>query len=121
MPALTDAGPVNFILPAHPLRRYLSTYHFLNVVSNGTEQEDFLYPEWASVRFTLRGKATGNIIGLDPFEIPATSVKGPTGKAALVRFQTTVSQVGKSLHLLLPAVRIGTVLCLGRSSNQPNL
>ncbi len=87
MPALTDAGPVNFILPAQPLRRYLSTYHFLNVVSNGAEQEDFLYPEWASVRFTLRGQANGNIIGLDPFEIPATSIKGPTGKAALVRFQ----------------------------------
>lgn len=87
MPALTDVGPVSFILPAHPLRRYLSTYHFLDIVSNGTEQEDFLYPEWASVRFTLRGKAAGNIIGLDPFEIPATSVKGPTGKAALVRFQ----------------------------------
>ena len=87
MSALTDVGPVSFILPAHPLRRYLSTYHFLDILGNGAEQEDFLYPEWASVRFTLRGKAAGNIIGLDPFEIPAASVKGPTGKAALVRFQ----------------------------------
>ena len=87
MSALTDVGPVSFILPAHPLRRYLSTYHFLDILNNGAEQEDFLYPEWASVRFTLRGKAAGNIIGLDPFEIPAASVKGPTGKAALVRFQ----------------------------------
>ena len=87
MPALTDASPVSFILPAQPLRRYLSTYHFLDIGSNGAEHEDFLYPEWASVRFTLRGKATGNIIGLDPFKIPAASIKGPTGKAALVRFQ----------------------------------
>jgi AraC-like DNA-binding protein len=87
MQPLTDSSPVSFILPAQPLRRYLSTYHFLDISSNEAENEDFLYPEWASVRFTLRGKATGNIIGQDPFEIPAASIKGPTGKAALVRFQ----------------------------------
>lgn len=86
MPALTDASPVSFILPAQPLRRYLSTYYFLDTGSDGTEQEDFLYPEWATVRFTLHGQATGNIVGLDPLDIPADSITGPTGRAALVRF-----------------------------------
>lgn len=87
MSALTDSSPVSFILPAQPLRRYLTTYYFLDTGSNGAVQEDFLYPEWATVRFTLRGKATGNTVGLEPLDIPVDSVTGPTGKAALVRFQ----------------------------------
>ena len=28
MPALTDKSPARFILPAQPLRRYISTYYF---------------------------------------------------------------------------------------------
>ena len=87
MPPLTDESPVSFILPAQSLRRYISTYYFLDTGTNGVDQEDFLYPEWATVRFTLRGKATGNIVGLDPLVIPANSVTGPTGKASLVRFR----------------------------------
>lgn len=93
MSALTDAGPVSFILPAQPLRRYISTYYFLETGTGETEQEDFLYPEWGTVRFRLRGPATGNIVGLEPIVIPADSVTGPTGKAALVRFRN-VSIVG---------------------------
>ena len=64
MPALTDKSPARFILPAQPLRRYISTYYFLNTGPDEAEQEDFLYPEWATVRFTLQGKATGNTVGL---------------------------------------------------------
>jgi hypothetical protein len=30
MPALTDKSPARFILRAQPLRRYISTYYFLN-------------------------------------------------------------------------------------------
>lgn len=86
MSALTQAVPVSFILPAQPLRRYLSTYYFLNTGPDEAEQEDLIYPEWATVRFTLRGRATGNTVGLDPIAIPADSITGPTGKAALVRF-----------------------------------
>ena len=87
MSALTDASPVSFILPAQPLRRYISTYYFLDTGNDGAEQEDFLYPEWATVRFTLRGRATGNTVGLEPLDIPADSITGPTGRAALVRFR----------------------------------
>lgn len=86
MPTLTDPSPVSFILPAPPLRRYISTYYFLDTGPNESEQIDFIYPEWATVRFTLRGRATGNTVGLDPIAIAADSVTGPTGKAALVRF-----------------------------------
>ena len=49
MPALTDKSPARFILPAQPLRRYISAYYFLNTGPDKTEQEDFLYPEWAAV------------------------------------------------------------------------
>lgn len=87
MPALTASNPVSFILPAPPLRPYLSTYYFLDTGTDDVEQEDFLYPEWATVRFTLRGRATGNTIGLAPLSIPADSIIGPTGRAALVRFR----------------------------------
>jgi hypothetical protein len=45
MPSLAGAGSVQFILPARPLRRYLSTYYFLDTGTNGPEQEDFIYPE----------------------------------------------------------------------------
>lgn len=96
MPALTDESPVDFILPAQPLRRYISTYYFLNTGPDETEREDFLYPEWATVRFTLQGQATGNTVGLAPLNIPADSVTGPTGKAALVRFRN-VNLVGFGL------------------------
>lgn len=88
MPTLTDASPVSFILPAQPLRRYISTYYFLDTGPNEAELVDLLYPEWATVRFTLRGNATGNTVGLDPLAIPADSITGPTGKAALVQFRS---------------------------------
>lgn len=96
MPALTDKSPVSFILPAQPLRRYITTYYFLDTGTSDAEQEDFLYPEWATVRFTLRGEASGNIVGKEPFVIPADSVTGPTGKASLVRFRN-VNVVGFGL------------------------
>ena len=90
MPALTDKSPARFILPAQPLRRYISAYYFLNTSPDKTEQEDLLYPEWATVRFTLQGKATGNTVGLAPLDIPADSITGPTGRAALLRFRNVV-------------------------------
>lgn len=96
MSTLTDKSPVSFILPAQPLRRYITTYYFLDTGASDAEQEDFLYPEWATVRFTLRGEATGNIVGKDPLVIPADSVTGPTGRASLVRFRN-VNVVGFGL------------------------
>lgn len=96
MPTLTKTGTVQFILPAPPLRRYLSPYYFLDTGSDGSQQEDFIYPEWATVRFALRGQATGNTIGLDPLDLPAESITGPTGRAALVRFRS-VQLVGLGL------------------------
>jgi AraC-like DNA-binding protein len=87
MSALTDQSPARFILPAQPLRRYISAYFFLNTGSDETEQEDYLYPEWATVRFAIQGQATGNTIGLTPLAIPADSITGPTARAALVRFR----------------------------------
>lgn len=87
MSALKSVGPISFAIPAEPLRRYLSSYYFLDMDGAQTSQDDLLYPEWASARFTLRGHASGNIIGEELAPIPAASLTGPTGKAALVRFQ----------------------------------
>ena len=77
MPALTDKSPARFILPAQPLRRYISAYYFLNTGPDKTEQEDCLYPEWATVRFTLQGKATGNTVGLAPLDIQPIASLAP--------------------------------------------
>lgn len=88
MSSLTETGTVQFILPAPPLRRYLTPYCFLDTGSHGSEREDFIYPEWATVRFNLRGQATGNTIGLDPLDLPVDSITGPMGRAALVRFRS---------------------------------
>jgi AraC-like DNA-binding protein len=96
MPSLASAGSVQFILPAKPLRRYLSTYYFLDTGTNCAEQEDLIYPEWATVRFALRGQATGNTVGLNSRDIPAESITGPTGRAALVRFRN-IQLVGLGL------------------------
>ncbi len=87
MPTLKNSSPVRFILPAAPLRRYISSYYFIDIGEAQATQDDLLYPEWASARFTLRGTASGNIVGADMNPIPAASLTGPTGKSAMVRFQ----------------------------------
>jgi len=87
MPTLKNNSPVSFILPAEPLRRYLSSYYFVDIGEGQATQDDLLYPEWASARFTLRGTASGNMVGTAMNPIPAASLTGPTGKAAMVRFQ----------------------------------
>ena len=61
MPSLASAGSVQFILPAKPLRRYLSTYYFLDTGTNGAEQEDLIYPEWATVPCAGRQQATPSV------------------------------------------------------------
>ena len=44
---------VRILLPDERLRSFATFYYFVDV--DGT-LEDFLYPEWGNVRFTLRGR-----------------------------------------------------------------
>jgi AraC-like DNA-binding protein len=86
MSALTTTSPVSFILPAHALRRYVSTYYFFDIASESGELEDLLHPEWASAHFTVSGSSRGSIVGEPPLPTPDSNVTGPTGKAARIFF-----------------------------------
>jgi hypothetical protein len=86
MRSLNTADPVSFILPAHALRRYVSTYYFFDVRSADGELEDLLHPEWASAHFTLSGSSRGNIVDKPPLLTPDANMTGPTGKASRIHF-----------------------------------
>lgn len=96
MSSLRTDAPVSFILPAHALRRYVSTYYFFDFKSDGGEMEDLLHPEWASAHYTLSGASRGSIVGDPPVPTPEVNMTGPTGKAARIFF-TELNLVGIGL------------------------
>lgn len=96
MSPLNTAAPVSFILPANPLRRYVSTYYFFDFKSNAGELEDLLHPEWASAHYTLSGASRGSIVGDPPIPTPDVNISGPTAKAARIFF-TELKLVGIGL------------------------
>jgi hypothetical protein len=85
--SLKRINPVHFILPAHALRRYVSTYYFFDFTSDSGELEDLLHPEWASVHYTVSGSSRGSIVGEPPLPTPDVNMTGPTGKAARIFFE----------------------------------
>lgn len=87
MRPLKSISPVHFILPAHALRRYVSTYYFFDFKSDRGELEDLLHPEWASVHYTVSGSSRGSIVGEPPLLTPDVNLTGPTGKAARIFFE----------------------------------
>lgn len=87
MRSLKRINPVHFILPAHALRRYVSTYYFFDFTSDSGELEDLLHPEWASVHYTVSGASRGSIVGEPPLPTPDNNMTGPTGKAARIFFE----------------------------------
>ena len=87
MRPLKRISPVHFILPAHALRRYVSTYYFFDFKSDRGELEDLLHPEWASVHYTVSGSSRGSIVGEPPLLTPDVNLTGPTGKAARIFFE----------------------------------
>jgi AraC-like DNA-binding protein len=85
MPTLDESQPVHFIMPAQSLLRYVSTYYFFRIETDGdAEQEDLLHPEWGSAHFTLSGSSRGNIVTQPALPTPAANVTGPTGKASRI-------------------------------------
>lgn len=94
MSSLTRQDPVHFIMPAQPLRRYVSTYYFFRIETDGdVEQEDLLHPEWGSARFTLSGSSRANIVTESPLPTPPNNVTGPTGIASRI-FCKSMALVG---------------------------
>ncbi len=94
MSPLEQQGPVHFIMPAAPLRRYVSSYYFFRIETGGDEeQEDLLHPEWGSAHFTLSGSSRANIVTEPPLPTLPGNVTGPTGMASRV-FCKSMSMAG---------------------------
>ncbi len=79
---LDGLGPrLRFHLPDPGLRDCISAYYSLEVGDEAID--DRLHPEWANIRFALRGDWTWSLAGgLDPS--PAATLFGPTGKSARI-------------------------------------
>lgn len=70
---------MRFHLPDPGLRDCISSYYSLEV--GGAAIDDRLHPEWANIRFAIRGDWTWSLTGgLDPS--PKATLFGPTGKSA---------------------------------------
>lgn len=86
---------VRFLLPAAPLRRFITAYYWVDVPSPCGRVEDLLHPEWANIRFTLAGDWSTRIGGVEYDPAPAAAMFGPTSKAGIVRGRAgTVLGVG---------------------------
>lgn len=82
MQPLSPAGHYQFILPAPPLRRYLSSYYFFEIETlDGSTLDDFLHPEWMSARFMLEGDIPAAPVPHPPVSVPRASMTGPTSRA----------------------------------------
>ncbi|MGC1468081.1 MAG: helix-turn-helix domain-containing protein [Sphingorhabdus sp.] len=86
MQSLSSIGDYKFILPAPELRRYFSSYYFVEISTPGrVEQDDLLYPEWASARFMLEGMIPASLVPDPVVSVPRASMTGPTSRACHVR------------------------------------
>ena len=86
MQSLSSIGDYRFILPAPELRRYFSSYYFVEIATpGGLELDDLLYPEWASARFMLEGMIPASLVPDPVVPVPRASMTGPTSRACHVR------------------------------------
>jgi AraC-like DNA-binding protein len=58
------APHIRFYRPVERLRPYVSSYYVLDIQSDGAV-EDLLHPEWANIRFILRGHWTARLAGAE--------------------------------------------------------
>lgn len=81
---------LRFAVPAEPLRRFVTTYYYTNVICSPRDVwlEDHLHPEWANLRFIGQGDAQSAIGPGGLRECPAFTVTGPTSLAARFRIRS---------------------------------
>lgn len=84
-PSASDAAPggtsVRIYLPDERLRSFVTFYYF---VECSAPLEDFLYPEWGNVRFSVRGDWIVRMPYARTAEPLDTPLFGPTDRAATV-------------------------------------
>lgn len=72
---------VRIYYPAERLQSYVTFYYF---VETAAPLDDFLYPEWGNVRFSIRGEWRMRLGACYPADPLTTSLFGPTDRAARV-------------------------------------
>lgn len=76
------SSDTRFIAPHPRLQPYLSVYYFTAIDSpDGRPVNDWMNPEWASVRFRYSGDTLGGFVGEPLREIPPMHFVGPTSLA----------------------------------------
>ena len=71
--------------PAPDLRDFVSGYHFVEIDSGGLPVEDFNYPAWTLLRFTLGGAPWQARVGGSDTEVPSAALFGVSSSAAHIR------------------------------------
>lgn len=83
MSPLEPVSKTRFVLPPPPLQRYLTTYYFTDIESpDGSEISDFLLPQWASIRYIIRGSVDMTVPSSKTQPSPLAAMTGPTSLAS---------------------------------------
>ena len=82
-----NAPPVelSFFMPSEPLRPYISSFYMMDVrLAPGTRIEDWLLPEWASLRMAETGDCLAGIVPETPQPRRGMMASGPTSFATRI-------------------------------------
>jgi AraC-like DNA-binding protein len=92
MSALIARSKTEFVTPALPVQRYISSYYLFrcDAGDNGEQLEDLIHPEWPSARYTLEGVSHGGLVTDQPAVAPLATMMGPTSKAVRICCDKTV-------------------------------
>ena len=76
---------LNFFLPSEPLRPYISSFYMMDVRrTDGQRIEDWLLPEWASLRMARTGDAAAAIVPHPLQPRAGMMASGPTSSATRI-------------------------------------
>jgi AraC-like DNA-binding protein len=92
------SSPLRYVLPALPLRRYISCYYIFDLPLE--QMDDVLLPELANIRFCLRGGWTAMLPGSPPSPCPRAMLVGMRTKPLAIRAHGPIRLMGVGL---LPA------------------
>ena len=97
----------NYIRTPPELRRYFAGIFLIEIsVEEGQYVEDFMFPDWATLRFNHKPAVTGNTRDGSGIALSTFSVSGPRSQEAYVR-TGTLRQWGVLVHPLGWALLIG--------------
>ena len=76
---------LTFFMPSEPLRPYISSFYMMDVRLAGADRiEDWLLPEWASLRMAQTGASAAGIVPHPPQPRAGMMASGPTSYATRI-------------------------------------